>query len=60
MGEGINIEENFLDGDMSPTPEDKAREQIDKMLAQAGWHVCDFRDANIHAASQSKLGSDLI
>jgi len=40
----------LLDGDMSPTPEDKAREQIDKMLAQAGWHVCDFRDANIHAA----------
>ncbi len=35
---------------MSPTPEDKAREQIDKMLVQAGWHVCDFKDANIHAA----------
>jgi type I restriction enzyme R subunit len=34
---------------MSPTPEDKAREQIDKMLTQAGWHVCDFKDANIHA-----------
>ena len=32
------------------TPEDKAREQIDKMLVQAGWHVCDFKDANIHAA----------
>ncbi len=35
---------------MSPTPEDKAREQIDNMLTQAGWHVCDFKDANIHAA----------
>jgi type I restriction enzyme R subunit len=35
---------------MSPTPEDKARAQIDKMLTQAGWHVCDFKDANIHAA----------
>ncbi len=32
------------------TPEDKAREQIDKMLVQAGWHVCDYKDANIHAA----------
>jgi type I restriction enzyme R subunit len=32
------------------TPEDKARQQIDKMLVQAGWHVCDFKDANIHAA----------
>jgi type I restriction enzyme R subunit len=50
IGEGINIEGNFLDGDMSPTPEDKAREQIDKMLVQAGWHVCDFKDANLHAA----------
>ena len=35
---------------MGRTPEDKAREQIDKMLVQAGWHVCDFKDANIHAA----------
>lgn len=32
------------------TPEDKARQQIDKMLVLAGWHVCDFKDANIHAA----------
>ncbi len=30
-------------------PEDKAREVIDKMLEEAGWHVCDIRDANIHA-----------
>jgi len=36
---------------MSPTPEDKAREVIDSMLVRAGWHVCDFKDANIHAAS---------
>ncbi len=35
---------------MSPTPEDKAREVIDGMLEKAGWHVCDFKDANIHAA----------
>jgi len=35
---------------MGRTPEDKAREQIDNMLMQAGWHVCDFKDANIHAA----------
>jgi type I restriction enzyme R subunit len=30
-------------------PEDKAREQIDEMLEQAGWHVCDYKDANIYA-----------
>jgi type I restriction enzyme R subunit len=49
LSKGTNIEENF-DGDMSPTPEDKAREVIDSMLEKAGWHVCDFKDANIHAA----------
>ncbi len=35
---------------MSPTPEEKAREVIDGMLEKAGWHVCDFKAANIHAA----------
>ena len=30
------------------TPEDKAREQIDRMLDQAGWQVQDFRSASIH------------
>ncbi len=34
---------------MGKKPEDKAREQIDKMLEKAGWHVCDLEDANIHA-----------
>jgi type I restriction enzyme R subunit len=34
---------------MPITPEDKAREVIDKMLKKAGWHVCDMKDANIHA-----------
>jgi len=34
---------------MSPTPEDKAREAIDSMLERAGWQVCDYKDANIHA-----------
>jgi type I restriction enzyme S subunit len=32
---------------MVKTPEDKAREVIDKMLEQPGWHVCDLKDANI-------------
>ena len=32
------------------TPEAKARQTIDALLAQAGWHVCDMADANIHAA----------
>ena len=30
-------------------PEDIAREEIDKMLEKSGWHVCDYKDANIHA-----------
>ncbi|HQX58522.1 MAG: DUF4357 domain-containing protein [Rhodoferax sp.] len=32
------------------TPEAKARQTIDALLAQAGWHVCDMAQANIHAA----------
>jgi len=32
-----------------PTPEDKAREQIDKALESAGWHVQDYKHANVHA-----------
>ena len=32
-----------------PTPEDKARENIDRLLTQAGWAVRDQSDANILA-----------
>ena len=32
------------------TPEQKARVGIDLLLQQAGWHVCDMSQANIHAA----------
>ena len=32
------------------TPEAKSRQTIDALLEQAGWHVCDMSDANIHAA----------
>ena len=32
-----------------PTPEDKARENIDRLLTQAGWAVRDHSDANILA-----------
>jgi len=32
------------------TPEAKARISIDLLLQQAGWHVCDLSQANIHAA----------
>lgn len=32
------------------TPQAKARQTIDALLAQAGWHICDMADANIHAA----------
>jgi type I restriction enzyme R subunit len=33
-----------------PTPEKRARENIDKLLAAAGWDVQDFKQANIHAS----------
>ena len=32
-----------------PTPEDKARENIDRLLTQAGWAVRDQSGANILA-----------
>jgi type I restriction enzyme, R subunit len=32
-----------------PTPEDRARENIDRLLTQAGWAVRDQSDANILA-----------
>jgi type I restriction enzyme R subunit len=31
------------------TPEQKARVSIDALLVQAGWHVCNVANANIHA-----------
>jgi type I restriction enzyme R subunit len=32
------------------TPEQRARQSIDTLLQQAGWHVCDMANANIHAS----------
>ena len=32
-----------------PTPEDKARENIDRLLTQAGWAVRNQSEANILA-----------
>ena len=32
-----------------PSPEDKARENIDRLLTQAGWIVCNQSEANIFA-----------
>jgi type I restriction enzyme R subunit len=34
---------------MTPKPEDIAREQIDRMLEQAGWAVQDVKQANLYA-----------
>ena len=34
---------------MTKKPEEEAREKIDSLLDGAGWHVCDLKDANIHA-----------
>ncbi len=31
-------------------PEQDARQEIDRLLTAAGWHVCSFKQANIHAA----------
>jgi len=39
---------------MSPTPEDKAREVIDRMLVKSGWHVCNINEANIYAHREIK------
>jgi type I restriction enzyme R subunit len=33
-----------------PTPEDQARENIDRMLANAGWEVHNLSEANISAS----------
>ena len=33
------------------TPEQKARVSIDALLVQAGWHVCNVANANIHAST---------
>lgn len=32
------------------TPEQEARADIDCLLTAAGWHVCDYKAADIHAA----------
>ena len=31
-------------------PEQRAREEIDRLLQAAGWRVCKLAEANIHAA----------
>ena len=31
-------------------PEQAARRKIDELLQSAGWHVCNYKAANIHAA----------
>ena len=33
------------------TPEQQARVSIDALLQQAGWHVCNVANANIHASA---------
>ncbi|MEZ5531415.1 MAG: DUF5131 family protein [Steroidobacteraceae bacterium] len=32
-------------------PEALARQEIDRLLAQAGWHVCDYKSVDLHAAT---------
>lgn len=38
------------------TPEARARQTIDALLMQAGWHVCDVANANIHAGTGAVKG----
>ncbi len=35
---------------MSPSPEQEARTEIDRMLAEAGWLVQDVKNVNLHAS----------
>ena len=35
---------------MVPQPEQEAHKNIDRLLTQAGWSVCDANQANIHGA----------
>lgn len=32
------------------SPEAQARQHIDRLLEQAGWHICDAANVNLHAA----------
>ena len=41
---------------MTKTPEQEAREAIDKMLDQSGWDVQDVDNANIHAKKGVAIG----
>ena len=41
---------------MTKTPEEEARETIDKMLGQSGWDVQDVENANIHAKKGVAIG----
>lgn len=36
---------------MGRTPEDEARQVIDSLLEKAGWHVCNYKEANIHGST---------
>ena len=44
------IELTWNSGRNVAQPEQQAREQIDRLLLAAGWHVCDAGQANIQAA----------
>lgn len=38
-----------------PTPEEKARQIIDRQLAAAGWTVPDYRSMNLAAAALQRV-----
>ena len=41
---------------MTSTPEQLARQEIDRLLGAAGWHLCGVSDVNIHAAQGVATG----
>jgi hypothetical protein len=42
------------------TPEFMARQEIDRLLSAAGWHVCDRTQAYIHAALEAMPAQDVV
>lgn len=39
------------------SPEQEARAEIDRLLTAAGWHVCDYKAADIHGAPGLAIGN---
>lgn len=40
---------------MEEQTESSARGEIDRLLKRAGWHVCDYKQANIHSSGRAAI-----